>query len=493
MRHVAKVDTSLQERQGILELLERLKDEELTLGELEEIGSALKKAGHKGLRPLLRELGREEKGELISKYAYILDFFEEEAWLDHLVRIAQMRRDLPEDAQAALKAALKWYGLEGHLCPDDEFHHQRWEEGLAGSPEGVVRLLDDFLSYPGEIQQLILQEMPKAADARAIRLLQALLWHEEEDIVSGALTALSRIRDPLAAGALAGFLEEGDPSHRSQCQRSLRRLLFLGIVPKLSPAPLSFHQTFASVPDGDGYRALFISRWIAPKELSVLYLHLHEERGLLAAWGGDGLTEKEFRDEVEAFSSEEQLYPVEPGHAVELLADSLNLSGDLAYLPADFYLQRHIFRGCDLTPRPYRPELSAFLPARPLSYPEGESLSAELFNDPFFSGWLLADQEVFDFAADHEALQEAEAIRRFCAEIIAPKLERIRERLLLTADLMRRTSAKKRSVAQVVALAQSLSGYRLPYHLHPFLRRFAAESLEAARGALAAGGDLPFG
>ena len=40
----------------------------------------------------------------------------------------------------------------------------------------------------------------------------------------------------------------------------------------------------------------------------------------------------------------------------------------------------------------------------------------------------------------------------------------------------------------VVALAQSLRDYRLPHHLHPFLRGFAMESMEIAREALAHGG-----
>ena len=33
-----------------------------------------------------------------------------------------------------------------------------------------------------------------------------------------------------------------------------------------------------------------------------------------------------------------------------------------------------------------------------------------------------------------------------------------------------------RLVGRLVALAASLEGYRLPYHLHPFLRHFAARS-----------------
>ena len=40
-----KIDTTLQERHGILHLLERLKQESITLDEMEEIGVKLKKSG----------------------------------------------------------------------------------------------------------------------------------------------------------------------------------------------------------------------------------------------------------------------------------------------------------------------------------------------------------------------------------------------------------------------------------------------------------------
>ncbi|MBJ6726189.1 HEAT repeat domain-containing protein [Geomesophilobacter sediminis] len=488
MRTSTNVDTSFKERRGVLELLEKIRNDQVSLAELEEIGIRLKQAGNRALRPLLRELSRECRGELISKYAYILDFFEEDAWLDQLIAISLKRRDLGEDGKAALQVALRGYGVD---IASPQFRavfgsSTTFERTLKGEPgmEGLVRFLDDFLSYPAEFQQLILRGIERSGHRDVTRVLEAMLWHEEPSIVSGALQALGRVREPRAASVLRRYLEEGALEHRAACRLSLRRLAFLGVEPEDEPPPLPFHAGYASVPDGDGYRSLMISRWISPGRVSALYLQVHERRGLLAAWGGDSLTGDEFRAELEAFSADEELHQVEPSHVVELLADALYFSRDLAYLPADFYLQRGMFRGEDLTPRRYRPQFGEQRPRRAMSYAEGEEASAQLFSDPFFAACFMADERVYDFAAEHGPSSSEALLKRFCSELLSPKLDRIRERLLLSADLMRRCGRDRRAVARVVGLAESLEGYRLPHHLHPFLRRFALESLQAAHGAL---------
>src|SRR5690348_15529411 len=101
-----KTDHSLKERRAARELMHRLREEDLTFHELEEIGARLKLAGRTALAFLLRELRSEVKGELLSRYAYLLDFFQEEDWLDTLVAIALRRRDLGEEGKIALLSAL---------------------------------------------------------------------------------------------------------------------------------------------------------------------------------------------------------------------------------------------------------------------------------------------------------------------------------------------------------------------------------------------------
>ena len=499
MRRSAKIDTSLRERHGILELLGRLRSDGVTLHEMEEIGLKFQKAGRRALRPLVRELWRESSGDLISKYAYILDFFETQSWLDQLIQMAVKRRDLGDDGKAALLVVLEGYGvdvdappLQGIFAGVGTQLRRAAPGALQRGEEGIGTFLDEFLSCPGDIQQVVIRELGEGGDPQGARMLEAMLWHEDREIARSALRALGRIADPLAAGVLSRFLGEGAGELQCEAQRSLRRLTFLGVpVPEPREA-LPFHAGYATAPDGDGYRSLLISRWVADSRLAVLYAQVHERRGLLAAWGAGSLTPEEFGVELEAFSGQDELHEVSPGHVLELVRNALHWSRDLCYLPADFYLRRGMFAGEDLTPAPHRPEFPEF-PARPaFSYREGEEVSARLFADPFFAGWFIAQQRVYDFAEEQRRGEDPEQIvERFCAELLTPELELIQERLFSAADLMRRCGRESALVAGAVALARSIGNHRLPHHLHPFLRGFAIESLEVAAEALAHGGEGP--
>ena len=489
MRRGTKIDTSLSERHGILELLGRLRGEGVTLHEMEEIGLKFQKAGRRALRPLVRELWRESSGDLISKYAYILDFFETQSWLDQLIEMAVKRRDLGDDGKAALLIVLEGYGVDVNVPPlkgifaDPSATLRRATQGaLQLGEEGIVTFLDEFLACPGDIQTVVIRELGEGGEPQGARMLEAMLWHEESEIAKAALAALGKIRDPLAASILTRFLAEGGPELQLEAERALRRLSFLGVsTPPPAPA-LPFHAGYATAPDGDGYRSLLVSRWVEEGRLCALYMQVHERRGLLAAWGGASLTTEQFETELEAFSAQDELHEVTPGYVLELLRDALHWSRELCYLPADYYLRRGMFAGEDLTPAPHCPEFSK---QAMLSYPEGEEVSRNLFADPFFAGWFMAQQRVYDYAEEYRRGEDLEQIlARFCAELLTPELDLIRARLLSSADLMRRCGRDSAFVGRVVALAQSLSDYRLPHHLHPFLRGFAMESMEIAREAL---------
>ena len=495
MQGSTNIDTSLEERHGILELLGRLRGSGVTIHEMEEIGLKFQQAGRRALRPLVRELWRESSGDLISKYAFILDFFETESWLDQLIQMAVKRRDLGADGKAALMIVLEGYGVDVNAPPFAGVfagvgtQMRRAAQGaLQLGEDGIVTFLDEFLSYPGDIQQTVIRELGDGGDPKGARMLEAMLWHEDETLARSALASLGKIRHPLAAGVLARFLDEGSAKLHPEALWSLRRLAFLGVrAPEPKPA-LPFHSGYASAPDGDGYRSLMISRWVEEGSLAVLYLQVHERRGVLAAWGSGNLAEEDFQVELEAFSAQDELHRVTPEYVIALLRDSLFWSRDLCYLPADYYLRRGMFAGTDLTPQPYRPDFSEYRAGATLSYRDGEELSRRLFEDPLFSGWFMAGQPVCDLAEKYAVGADQEAIlERFCSELLTPGLELIRERLLACADLMRHLGRDAALVGRVLALARSLEGYRLPHHLHPFLRRFAWESLEIAGDTLGQG------
>ena len=61
MERQRKIDDTLTERHGILHLLARLKKDDITITEMEEIGVKLQKSGKRALPPLVRQLWREKK------------------------------------------------------------------------------------------------------------------------------------------------------------------------------------------------------------------------------------------------------------------------------------------------------------------------------------------------------------------------------------------------------------------------------------------------
>jgi hypothetical protein len=491
------IDSSFKERRDILALLERVRQEGISLHEMEEIGRKFQKAGRRALRPLVRELWRESSGDLISKYAYILDFFDTQSWLDQLIQIALKRRDLGEDGKAALLIILEGYGVDVNApvfrnvfgSPGSTLHRVT-QGALQLGEEGIVTFLDEFLACSNEVQLGVLRELGEGGDPKAVRMLEALLWHQDQSVVRGALQALGRIRDPQAAGTLAQFLREGDPELCGEARHYLRRLAFLGVTIPPPAEQLPFQAGYATLPDGDGYRSLMIGRWMGEGRLAALYLQVHERRGLLAAWGSGSLSLEQFEREVEGFCAQDDLQPVLPEYVIALLRDALYWSGDLCYLPADYYLRRTMFAGVDLSPQRFHPSFEA---APLLTYREGEEISRQFFEDPLFTGWYLGGEQVLEIAEEFQRGADREAaLTRICSELITPELEPLRERLLNCADLMRRCGRGGSFVTRLVALAASLKQYKLPHHLHPFLRAFAWESLEIALETLAEGGrELP--
>jgi len=486
-----KVDRTLVQRQAVQQLVHRVRDEGVALQELEEIGARLRGAGLYALNNLLRALGKEDDPEIISRYAYLLDFFDEEDWLSPLISITLRRRDLPEQGRGALLAALQEYGVDVDGPPFSSLLPSREPERDRGGElddEALVSFLDDFLGYPTDLQLSAVDEVGREREPWVVRFLEAILWHEDPAVVQGALRALGRVELPEAAAALADFSRECDPSLVPLVELALRRLSFAGVEPPGVQAPLPFLHGFVSAPDGDGYRSLLISRGEGGEKVTALYMQVHERRGLLAAWGGEGLDIDAFEEEVQAFGDQEELYRVAPEYVVALVRDALYWSGDLSYLPADFYLRRRLFRGVDLTPRPFSPELEEYRMGRPLRYLEGERISEELLRDPFFGGWVFVQRRVYDLARQYrEGQDREEVLALLCGELLAPQAELLAGRLMAVADLMRECGSACGKVAEVVALAHSIASYPLPYHLHPFLRRCAIESIEAAADVLDGG------
>jgi hypothetical protein len=513
MERRKKIDESLKERHGILRLLERLKSDNISFDEIEEIGIKLKKAGKRALSPLVRRLWRERSGDLISKYAYLLDFFEDDIWLDQLIQITLRRRDLEEDGKAAFLAALEGYGVDVTSPP---FAALLAEVGgplqltlpklLDKGEEGQICFMEDFLFAAPELRRAMLRELPYVPDPRVLSLLEVLLRIDDPEIASEALAALGKIREPGAASLLQGVRDNPAHALRGLACKSLRRLSFLGMdidAPSPSrPRPLPYYATCASPFDGAGFRTLWLCRWGAEGCLASLFVQIHETRGLTAAWGSSRQELFDCVKQWEDIQLEEGALTINPDYALQLINDAIYRSGKQgAFLPAEFYVLAGMFQEGEIAAAKYEPDFTGYDPPGAVVVSHMIARSAALFDDDYFAAGFLASPRVYDYAEEWIELEkrageivlvkEMESlVERFCAELLAPEMETIRERLILTADLMQHTGREKEVVGQTLAVAMSLMNSVLPLHKHPFLKRFTLESMDMARESLAEGYDL---
>lgn len=507
MKSHRTIDMTLRERRGILDLLESLKKEHITVDEMEEIGARLRKAGRRALSPLVRRLWREKSGDLLSRYTYLLDFFEDEPWLDQLVAITLTRKDLEVEAKEALLAALEGYGVDVSVPPFTKVLDE------AGGPlrltlprlldrgeKGLVIFMEDFVSYSPEAQRAIVRELPHVEDPRITEIFAVLLGFDEPETHREVIETLGRVRDPEAAALLRRFLAHSPEEYRPLAERSLRRLAFLGLDRGEPPAePLfPFRAAFAGPADAAGISCLFVARWTGPERLDALFMELHETDGMREAWGWRGVSPEEYGKILLENHVEDTLVEVDPAYAAELVRDAVHRSQASGfYLPPEFYVRQRIFAGSDLTPLPHVPRFEG-IDLEGVATPARVGEGGELLDDWFFDGWFVFTSRARLLAEELERLGDDPFARgdegvvdrfleRWCREEVLPRMDRIVRRLFMTAELMERTGRDRSLVEQTLAAAVSLSRSAVPPHRHPFLRRWLLEQIEMVREARAEG------
>ena len=512
MERRKKIDESLRERHNIIRLLERLRSENISFDEMEEIGLKLRKAGKRALSPLVRRLWREKSGDLISKYAYLLDFFEDDVWLDQLVQITLRRRDLEEDGKAAFLAALDGYGVDVTSPP---FAALLKEVGgplkqtlprlLDKGEEGHISFIEDILYAPPEIRRAVIRELPSVSDRRVLSLIEILLRIDDPEILSETVIAMGKIKDEESVRLLQRLTGSSDNVIRDLVRKSLRRLSFLGMGSAPAPPARSitnhFYATCASPFDGAGFRTLWLCRWTDEGKLSSLFMQIHETIGMTAAWGNGRLDLHECARQWEDVRLEDGVVEMDPDYVLRLTNDSIHRSRRQgAFLPAEFYVLAGMFEDGEISPAPYAADFGYYDFPDPVTLTRMIARSAALFDDDYFAAWVITSPRVFDFAEEWMGLEknsgerslvgELESlVERFSGELMAPDLDAIRERLILTADLMRRTGRDREIWEQVLVVALNLRNSVIPLSRHPFFKRFAMESMDMAREALTEGYD----
>jgi hypothetical protein len=275
------------------------------------------------------------------------------------------------------------------------------------------------------------------------------------------------------------------------------------IAVKRAPTlPFPYYAACVSPLDGAGFRTLWLCRWTAEGRLASLFMQIHENRGVTAAWGRSRLDVFECAKQWDEIRLEEGAVTIAPEYALKLANDAVYRCGEQGQLlPPEFYVLGGMFQDGLKVPSPYTPDFSGYDPPGAAVASRMIARSAVLFDDDYFAGWFIAKSRVYDFAEEWIELEkrtgenmltrEMESlVARFCRELLAPDMGVIRARLILTADLMRHTNREKELVEQTLVVALNLTNCGLPLHKHPFLKRFALESMDMAREALAEGYDL---
>lgn len=509
MENHRKIDRSFKERQGVLQLLEKLKKENITYAEMDEIGNTLRKTGRSAVQPLLRRLWQEKSGTLISKYTYLLDFLDDRYWLDQIIQIALKRRDLELEGKSAILAALEDCGIDvsappfsalfsGSSIPVAEMFPRIVETG----EEGLLFFLEDFASMPVEIKRTFLTELARIPDRRVLEPLGLLLWHDDSEVVKEVINAIGRVRFPEAASLLKEFRQYSVALHQQLIDQNIRRLSFLGIYPAVPPPAakkLPFHSAYAGPVDGNGYRHIWITRWREDGGLDSVDFQIHDLEGVKSVWGETGETVSQYDDRSSERAGQELIEPVAPEYVLALLCDALYKNRESGYpLPPEFLLRRRIFVPEEIVPAQYDlPSLNWTVKVTPSLL----ALSAQLFEDEFFAGWSLESCRVYEIAEEWMRLEKSSSekelatilerlIESLCRDELKPILADISRRLYLNADYLARNGVDGELVKAAVAAAASIKQFSLPCHLHPFLRRFAMESMIVAREALEEGYDL---
>ena len=117
--------------------------------------------------------------------------------------------------------------------------------------------------------------------------------------------------------------------------------------------------------------------------------------------------------------------------------------------------------------------------------------SYSLYRDTL-DGWF-AENVVPDWPALRDELlrllQREEELQEI-VQLVGIDALQDEERLLLTADLMRQTGKDRGLMEKTLAAAYSIEPTEVRGRFHPFLERFAFESIDMAREALVEGYDL---
>lgn len=525
-KNAKNIDTRLLTRKTVNDLLARAYAPGASRADLEEIGDRLFRMGESIVPVLTRKLEETDDEEALARLAFLVEYLDNEAFVEPLVELLLSRRK-SDRAKASLLAALQAYDVDTSdplfadifERPRVALAHSaaRLVEEAEASDEPPLRFLESFFGYTRPHKLALVREMGGLPDRRAVRYLELLADHEDDELATLAVDALGRVRDPKAVDALGRIAERhAEPARRARAERSRRRLAFVGVPaaraprePQPAPRLGPLYKVHVTKLDGAGGRSLWFARRRREEgpDLMAVCLLLDEEVGVKDGFGYDEIERADYDSILRKARKEELLIETDFRYAVTLLRDALarNVAAGFPY-PPHFLLLKRFFDRADLSPAPYRPAFPEFDGAALLDDVAALAETGSLLDREEFGGWLLATERVYDLAEEVRGLategsRKAFAKRSlgiyqsFFEELVRPRLGRYGDRLRLTADLLRRRGGRRRDVRLALVAAAHIEAAlerraRVPVTDQPFVHRLIIESLDAAVGALNDGYDL---
>lgn len=370
-------------------------------------------------------------------------------------------------AEYALNGLLDAVGLDG-----DNLNH-------------VFKFLSD---QDNDFYQALIANLTYRTDEQSLWLLGMLAEFPNTMIAENAIQALGYRKSPLAYELLDNLI-----THQEDCNeiraKAIQRLTQAGIL-RSSARLMTPHKCFLSWIDGLGNRMLLISRRTGRGRLFMVTFMLHEEVGLQDCTIWDDISTYDMDSLVASLEKQTGLKQIDYSMGIKLVEDSVEtILKNKQMVPPNFLIARRVFGMQKLQPQKYQIALNEMgVQYIQKKVPDLLLTSEPLLQEYPFCEWLLEGQEITNFVKVRPSVlsgkMRKETLPQFVKTFIEPKRELWKERFLLTAEFLHRTSPRSYRNQIEICLA-------IYIHLNnngnilvvPFMSKLAQMSLQKAAEA----------
>lgn len=394
---------------------------------------------------LVKELGRRKAQAELQIIGEVLMELAEIEWVQHALWEIIRQPDKPDEVKDVANLVLRHLGdgsdPELYLDYLDDpaglitRETQRMLEMAQQNPEALIDFLDFITSLPEDEQLHLLASLHEDYDIESLILLdEALLYAQGESpvckVIVHALTdtllskaALKRLDAVLAfleacecpnARALAGREQADWQESRDTLVASLRKAITSSRFKSLNSPPQKQTSVstgllestkpgvcYATVPDGLGNQGLLLTRQWPNGDYSLVCTALHEEQGLLDAFGFYQLSEEELGRIRQKFHQNNTKIEVSPAYAMQRLNWAQRQTATVGCsLPYEYTCWKAAF---DDIP-PAEPLEASWLESH--AKPELAGITHTLYQHPDFLTWYLETDDWEGLKATDEKLRD---------------------------------------------------------------------------------------